>query len=149
MITDTGTINKILICDDDEDDCILFKDALQEVNSNVAIISLSDSENLLQMLHGNEIPDLLMLDLNMPTKNGKECLTEIRQNKQFDQLPIIIYSTAAIKSDIDETFSKGANLFFQKTDDFMKLKQAIRKILQTGKHSLLQPNKEHFILYVT
>ncbi len=57
----------------------------------------------------NELPDLLFVDLNMPRKNGLECLKEIRSNMKFSDVTIVIFSTSLAKKDIEETLIIGAN----------------------------------------
>lgn len=80
----------------------------------------------------NEIerPNLLFLDLNMPVKNGMQCLREIRQNLAFNDLAIAIYSTSSTEQDIEDTFIYGANIYINKPSSFAKLKEVIEKVLQ-------------------
>ena len=72
----------ILLADDDLDDCLFFKDALEDMPAYTKFTAVHDGEQLMQLLthEKNGLPDILFLDLNMPRKNGFECLTEIRQN---------------------------------------------------------------------
>src|SRR5688500_8021391 len=89
---------KIMIADDDEDDCVFFTDALGELNISVRISCFSNGAALMEELTNGSftsLPDFLFLDLNMQLKNGMECLGEIRSNKTFDKLPIIIFSTSS------------------------------------------------------
>ena len=72
----------ILLADDDLDDCLFFKEALEGMPVNTHLTAVHDGEQLMQLLANEKIklPDILFLDLNMPRKNGFECLTEIKQN---------------------------------------------------------------------
>ncbi|MBC7915362.1 MAG: response regulator, partial [Pyrinomonadaceae bacterium] len=79
------------------------------------------------------LPHLILLDLNMPRKNGLECLKEIRSNEKFKGISIAIYSTSASKNDIDETFSNGANVYIKKPSDFGILKQLLAKVVSTAR----------------
>src|SRR6185295_4050117 len=86
----------ILLADDDTDDCIFFKAAVKEFSMATTLSTVHDGEQLMELLtkEGNELPDVLFLDLNMPRKNGFECLSEIKQNKNLEHLPVIMFSTS-------------------------------------------------------
>lgn len=79
----------LLLADDDVDDCLFFKEALEElpINSNFSVVN--NGEQLMKFLTDSQttLPDILFLDLNMPRKNGMECLIEIRQNQKLKTLP--------------------------------------------------------------
>ena len=72
----------ILLADDDVDDCIFFREALEELPVNASLTTVKDGVQLIQHLtdNPNPFPDVLYLDLNMPRKNGFECLSEIKSN---------------------------------------------------------------------
>jgi CheY-like chemotaxis protein len=75
---------KILLAEDDEDDFILFREALSEFNECARLEWVKDGEELMDSLKINvgELPDIIFLDINMPRKNGFECLTGIRQHEK-------------------------------------------------------------------
>ena len=88
-----------------------------------------DGSQLMNMLNASEsLPDIIFLDLNMPGKNGKKCLEEIRGNKKFAKVQVVIYSTSVSKKDIDDTFSLGANLYIRKPNTFKELTEVIKKV---------------------
>lgn len=145
-MTTTKHFRNILLCDDDDDDCFFFKDTLQEVDPTLTVNTVNSADELLLLLNKGPLPDLLFLDLNMPRKNGKECLTLIRQNEKFHQLPIVIYSTSAVEAEVEASFTNGANLFIQKTNNFSIFKQTISKILDTSNISLLN-SKEKLVIH--
>jgi DNA-binding response OmpR family regulator len=91
-------------------------------------------------------PHILFLDLNMPCKTGIDCLKEIRENRQFDDLSIAIYSTSSSEKDIEETFNSGANVYIKKPNDFGKLKKVIHEVVSIDwdKHSE-ELKKETFV----
>ena len=78
------------------------------------------------------LPDLLFLDLNMPRKNGLDCLKEIRRSKKLKNLSIAIYSTSASEKDVERTFLSGANIYINKPNDFNILKQVLEKAVMTA-----------------
>src|SRR5688500_15330764 len=112
----TETVFKnIILVDDDSDDRELFTEALSFIHPLAEIQTKTDGEELMEYLANvSRTPDVIFLDLNMPRKNGKECLQEIRAIKQFENTPIVIYTTSLNPVDIQETFSQGASFFLKK-----------------------------------
>ncbi len=142
---------KILLADDDEGDRLLFTDAIEELKIKTIVHTVNDGIELMDYLakKGNDLPHLLFLDLNMPFKNGMECLKEIRSNQNLREVSIAIYSTSASEKDIDETFLQGANIYINKPNDFNDLKQVLNKAVMTTYQYQSPPfNKENFLLRV-
>ena len=130
---------KIMIADDDEDDCLFFMDALGELNVSASTACVSNGAELMDVLSRvsfESLPDILFLDLNMPLKNGLECLVEIRNNKTFDKLPIIIFSTSSQKEAVEAAYEHGATFYLKKPDSFHKLKDALNNIFKSTLHKL-------------
>src|SRR5690348_3605911 len=94
-------IPEILLADDDGDDCYLFGDVLNEFDSPTTLTIVRDGEQLMDWLGRNPMPDLLFLDLNMPRKNGFECLSEIKASATLASLPVIVLSTSSEPDIID------------------------------------------------
>ena len=120
-------INSIMLADDDEDDCILFGRALRTF-SPVDLTIANDGEQLMGLLRGgiHRHPDVLFLDLNMPRKNGSECLHEIRGSDEFEDIVVIIYSTSYAENVADHLYQVGASYYIRKPADFSLLKDALR-----------------------
>lgn len=139
----------ILLADDDPDDRILFKDAIDQISNDIVLHSLPGGVELMNHLldETNPLPDLIFLDLNMPRKNGFECLEAIRQNERLKNLCVIIYSTSSQFKDILETLNKGANLYFTKPSTFPDLVSRLKKIF-TLNWDELKPRRsiEKFVL---
>jgi CheY-like chemotaxis protein len=121
----------ILLADDDEDDRLLFKDAFDEIKIKTNVQMVHDGVQLMNYLNNMEynLPDIVFLDLNMPLKNGFECLAEIRSAKRLKDLSIAIYSTSGSDEDIEETFVKGANVYIKKPNDFSVLKKVLGDVI--------------------
>jgi CheY-like chemotaxis protein len=121
----------ILLADDDMDDCNFFKQALEALPIPTHLKTVHDGEQLMAYLLGKveTLPDVLFLDLNMPRKNGFECLTEIKDNTQLKHIPVVIFSTSFPKNIIDKAFKLGANVYVRKPGDFAQLKQVIHNAL--------------------
>lgn len=140
---------RILLADDEENDRILFADALSELKTKTLIHTVNDGVELMEYLtdKDNSLPHLLFLDLNMPRKNGFECLKEIRANDKFNDIAVAIFSTSLAEKDIEETLVNGANVYINKPNSFDALKQALNKVVITA--SSYQDtffNKANFLL---
>lgn len=140
----------LLLADDDEDDCAFFKEALEELLLPVSLVTVNDGVQLMDFLADKSaanLPDILFLDLNMPRKNGFECLTEIKKIDRLQKLPVIIFSTSLDMNIVDTVYEKGALYYIRKPGDFSKLKKVIGNALAiTAENNFKQPVKEHFIL---
>jgi CheY-like chemotaxis protein len=139
----------ILLADDDEDDCAFFKEALDELSLPVSLVVVNDGVQLMDYLAANSsnLPDMLFLDLNMPRKNGHECLKEIKEIEKLHTLPIIIFSTSLDIEVVDLMYKKGATYYIRKPGEFSKLKKVIGNALNVAsENKLKQPVREHFVL---
>jgi CheY-like chemotaxis protein len=120
----------VLLADDDSDDRDFFVEAVEESGLPVKIETAEDGEALLKLLkNSGKLPDIIFLDLNMPNKNGRECLGEIRKTQEYLNIPVVIYSTSSSSNDIDDTFKKGANLYVSKPSSFNELKTLAKTVL--------------------
>jgi CheY-like chemotaxis protein len=125
MATD---ILNIVIADDDILDLHLFRAALSEVYCDVNVTPAKDGDDLLSLLDVIAVPDAIILDLNMPRKDGVECLKEIRANTVFADVPIVILSTSASPTDKKLCLAHGANLYFSKPDSYDEMKLIAQQI---------------------
>jgi CheY-like chemotaxis protein len=125
------SIKRILLADDDDDHIILFEKILRKEFPQVEIDVVGDGEQLLQFLHLHAI-DLLFLDLNMPCKNGHQCLQEIRKDISLKELPVVVYSSSAHLSDIQQSFIYRADFYLVKPFKTEHLQTALRMILSVN-----------------
>lgn len=125
----TATVRNIILAEDDIDDQNIFQIALEEVDPRIQLAFASNGNQLLDMLR-KEKPDLLFLDLEMPYKNGLECLVEIRNSKELQHLPVIVFSSTTKQSNIQTAYEMGANLFFIKPPVYKDYLSSIKSILQ-------------------
>ena len=100
----------VLLAEDDIDDCNFFEEALKELVLPTNLVVVHEGEQLMEQLTNskNVLPDVLFLDLNMPRKNGFECLTEIKKSNKLSQLPIIIFSTSLEPDVVNLLYNNGA-----------------------------------------
>jgi len=121
-------VEYILLADDDRDHAILFERMIRKDYPTMKISFVNDGEQLIHFLHSNKV-DLLFLDLNMPCKNGHECLQEIRKDPLLKDLPIVIYTISAHMSDIQRSFIHRADFYLVKPFNSEHLKTALKAIL--------------------
>lgn len=137
-------INNIILAEDDIDDQNIFHLALQEVNAQISIQFVSNGKELLQLLSSAK-PDMLFLDLEMPYKNGLECLVEIRSNKNFEQLPVVVFSSTTKPSNVQTAYEMGANLFFIKPAVYSEYLSSIRALLNLNWNDPEQVREQYCI----
>jgi CheY-like chemotaxis protein len=139
----------IFLADDDQSDCLLFKDALEELPLSAKLTTFENGEKLMEKLtqKDNKLPDVLFLDLNMPRKNGFVTLGEIKRNNALDSIPVIIFSTAFEQKKVNQVFRDAAHYYIRKPTDFSELKKIINTALTliTQRNNPL-PGKENFII---
>ncbi|RTE53312.1 response regulator [Arenibacter aquaticus] len=144
------TLN-IALADDDEDDRMLFKEAIDEIKIKTKLSLFNNGEELMEHLSlpGVVLPQIVFLDLNMPIKNGMQCLHEIRNTPCLKELLVAIYSTSSSEADIEETFINGANIYINKPNSFGALKKAIDKVLQLNwQYHTSALNRDNFLLRI-
>lgn len=127
----------ILMADDDADDRLLTKDALQECGMADNLHFVENGEELLDyLLHRGKYasppyqprPGLILLDLNMPRKDGRDALREIKTNPELRRIPIIVLTTSNAETDIERSYELGANSFISKPVAFDSLIDIMRMI---------------------
>lgn len=152
MLTETNLQKSIFLSDDDTDDCSLFSEALSEVQSEANLTIATDGVRLMQALNDAQAlqPEVIFLDLNMPRKNGFECLDEIRKSPKFMNIPIVIFSTSSNADVVDRTFRQGANLYVTKPASYSLLKKTLAFVLSIDRDQLNgKPTREKFVVRVS
>jgi CheY-like chemotaxis protein len=118
----------IFIAEDDNDDFLVLKEALEDVLPKFSITHSKDGKAFMQSLDKNAKPDLIFLDLNIPKQNGIDCLIELRQQKKLRTIPVIIYSTSSDVEDIDRCYKNGCTLYLVKPTSYNELVIQVKKI---------------------
>ena len=126
----------ILIADDDEDDRLLTRQALTEAHLSNDVRFVEDGEQLMDYLHRRGAyagldgkaprPGLILLDLNMPRKDGRECLREIKADDDLRDIPVVVLSTSREEEDIARSYQLGVNSFIAKPVTFTGLVDALK-----------------------
>nr|WP_294775279.1 response regulator [uncultured Flavobacterium sp.] len=141
----------IILADDDEDDRLFFTDAFEELKINTKVNTFNDGVELMNYLNQPDavLPNVLFLDLNMPRKNGIECLDEIKRDNRFDDIAIAIFSTSSSEEHIEETFIRGANIYIKKPNDFTTLKKVLSDVVTINwQYHTSGLNKDNFLLRI-
>ncbi len=127
----------ILLADDDEDDRLLALDALQEARLTNRVFTVGDGEELMEYLQNRgryketgtaPRPGLILLDLNMPRKDGREALREIKADPDLRQIPVVVLTTSKAEEDILRTYDLGVNSFISKPVSFEGLVDIMRTL---------------------
>lgn len=141
----------ILLAEDDSDDRLLFEEALEELPLTFQLTTVYNGEELIEWLtrQGNNLPDVLFLDLNMPRKNGFAVLGEIKRNNNLQDLPVIIFSTANNVEMTKQVFKDAAHYYIRKPIDFQNLKALIYKALKLiADNNTPLPDRDNFVLTI-
>jgi CheY-like chemotaxis protein len=132
MQRNSNTSNQIclLITDDDLDDQLLMQNAIEDNGWFGDHQYFNDGEELLQFLRKKQPtqPTLILLDLNMPRKNGWETLLEIQNDESLKHIPVLIFTTSNIQTDIEKAYKIGSNTYFTKPDLYSDLVEMVKCI---------------------
>jgi CheY-like chemotaxis protein len=126
----------IVLAEDDPDDRLLLEQAFVDVRASSDRVFVEDGEDLMELLLGrgryegrrDRRPDLILLDLNMPRKDGREALAEIRADPTLRRIPIVVLSTSSEEQDIEQAYGLGANSFVTKPITFDGLVGVVRTL---------------------
>lgn len=127
----------ILVADDDADDRLMIKDALVENRLANNLYFVENGEELMDyLLHrgrftspaSSPVPGLILLDLNMPKKDGREALNEIKNHPKLKGIPIVVLTTSKAEEDIYKTYNMGVNSFISKPVTFDSLVSITRDL---------------------
>jgi len=133
-MTENGQ-HPILIAEDDEDDYLLTIEALKEAGIDKQVKWVKDGEELMNYLEptGTAIkkndagyPSLILLDLNMPRKDGREVLEEIKKHRTLRKIPVVILTTSKAETDINHAYDLGVNSYIQKPVRFSEFVEVIK-----------------------
>jgi len=140
---------RIFLAEDNPADSELFKRAFSQTGVVGDVIVAEDGEHLMQLLSSKRRgpPDLIFLDINMPRKDGKQCLREIRRHEKYSGVPVIMFTNSALENEINDTYAKGANLYITKPFGFEEQVKTLKKIFKTNwKKIRPQPERRKFVV---
>lgn len=132
-----GRIRTMLVADDDPDDRLLIREALTQVFLTDGLRFVEDGEELLNYLQhrgryaeagSSPTPGLILLDLNMPKKDGRTALREIKTDRALRHIPVVVLTTSANQEDISRTYDLGVSSFIVKPFSFNELVEIMRTL---------------------
>lgn len=141
----------ILMADDDPDDCMLVKEAFEESRLDNDLRCVEDGNALMDYLYRrgkfndirfSPLPSLILLDLNMPKKDGREALKEIKTDPGLRDIPVVVLTTSKEESDIIHAYNLGANSFIIKPETFQTLIEIIRSLGKYWFDTVELPSRE-------
>lgn len=142
----------IFYAEDDLDDRFFFGKALAQLKlkQKYSLEFAEDGQQLLNLLdnadRAKRLPDIIFLDLNLPGKNGVECLSEIRGRERYDLVPVIVITTSRAQRDVQLTFDLGANLYLCKPGDFDRLAEMLQICLDRSAGTRTMGATEEYLI---
>jgi CheY-like chemotaxis protein len=118
----------ILVADDDSDDRLMIQEALEENRLANALKFVEDGEQLMEYLKSSPLPGLILLDLNMPRMDGRECLAAIKKDPRWKSIPVVVLTTSKAEEDIIRTYDLGVNSFITKPLTFESLVRMLKEV---------------------
>ena len=128
MLPPKHLIHRILFVDDDEDDFLLFREAVSSINPAISVSFIGDCDKDPSKFPWLD-PDLIFLDLNMPGCNGFDCLKKFKESDLKD-VPVVIFTTTRNQAHIDQAYQCGATLFLSKPFSFSMLTKTVQELLE-------------------
>lgn len=127
---------KILVAEDDPDDRLMIEDGFDEARVSNSLSFVEDGEELIDYLnyrgkyHDSEhrLPDVILLDLNMPRKDGREVLAELKADSRLQHIPVLIFTTSKAEEDILRSYKLGVAGFIVKPVTFTALVEVLRTV---------------------
>ena len=133
-------VSRILVVEDNDADVYLFRKALETVDLRFELTVVQDGADALAFIRGEgrysarSVPDLVVLDLNLPKDGGIQVLLAIRERETFSNVPVAVVSSSASPQDRDETGKLGVDRYIRKPSDleeFLKIGQILKELLLT------------------
>jgi CheY-like chemotaxis protein len=123
-------ISQVLLVDDDPDEIELLQEAFTIANPHIVCHGAENGLTAINFLRsGQQLPDLIMLDINMPIMDGWEVLRYIRKHEQLSHIPVIVHTTSSNDRDKKIAAELGADRFLTKYDDYARLKKEVKNIV--------------------
>src|SRR5689334_14464264 len=122
----------VLYAEDDIEDVDTFCDMMTSIDSSVELVNTQDGLETIEYLENtNVLPDIIFLDINMPSMDGKSCLRNIRKDERFRSIPVIIYSTSGNPKDKELCLQLGATDYVQKPNTIRETMERLSKIIHS------------------
>ena len=121
----------VWVIDDDEDDRLIIQSAFKEIDRPISVLTFTDGDQVLPNLaHCDQLPRLILLDINMTRLNGFDTLQQLRSIPKFSHLPVVMLTTSSDASDRQQSLALGANQCLTKPASYRQLVALIRKLTE-------------------
>jgi two-component system, chemotaxis family, response regulator Rcp1 len=139
---------EVLLVDDNPADLDLTREMLSRSKRPFHVSSVEDGEQAMSFLRGqgkyNEAPrpDIIVLDLNLPRKDGREVLSEIRADPKLARIPVVVFTTSQASSDINRSYELGANCYLRKPGNLADFRAVVQSMVDFWLSFASLPHKE-------
>jgi chemotaxis family two-component system response regulator Rcp1 len=139
---------EVLLVEDDEDDVRLTREALRDSKVIVNMTVASDGEDALRRLRregphsGTPLPDLILMDLNLPGMSGRDVLAELKRDEMLKRIPVVVLTTSEAETDVVKCYDLGANCYITKPVNFDQFRRIIKAIDEFWLAIVKLPHKE-------
>ncbi|HET6547322.1 MAG TPA: response regulator [Solirubrobacter sp.] len=128
MIEDETQPISVLLVEDDPGDVVLIEEAFEHNKVRNRLSVVGDGVEAMEFLRSSERPDLVLLDLNLPRKDGREVLAEIKGDPELRSIPVVVLTTSKAEEDILRSYDLHANAYVTKPVDFNRFIEVVRQI---------------------
>jgi len=118
----------VLFAEDDREDWVLIQEAMKDCDCSLQVERVENGQKLLERLRSGKLPDVVMLDLQMPLMDGQEALREIRNDPSLRHIPVIVMTTSKLEADIFQSFYDGANSYVVKPINYGDLENLLKDV---------------------
>jgi len=148
FIKDVMKVKKIILADDDEDDVLFFKEALQEIDE-IELVCVPNEKELVKQLAILPLPDIIFMNKCYHHENEFECIEKLKQDNALQSIPIAIYSDTDHEYYIEEAYKSKASMFIPKPSSFQKIKTVLTKVFEIDTAEIIpQPPRDKFVISV-
>ena len=138
---------KILLVEDDNDDLIFFTEILDELNIPHEVTFAKDSFEFFRLIENENKFDLIFLDFNLPARDGRQCLKQVKTNEKYKNVPVIIFTGSHEQDDIDYAYEFGAHYHVVKPYAHINYLASMKTVLERNwKKRQPRPPKEKFVV---
>lgn len=136
----------VVLAEDDKDDVLIFELAVERARILINLRHAIDGDELFRLLK-ESIPDIIFLDINMPCKDGITCIAEIRQNPEYNHVPVIMYTSYNHSQRVEAAYKNGANFYLLKNESIVELAENLKRIFTVEwKRYMYYPPINQFIV---
>ena len=134
MTADDSQPISVLLVEDDPGDVVLIEEAFEDNKVHNRLHVVSDGVEAIDFLRkqgengGSPTPDLILLDLNLPRKDGREVLAEVKTDERLQQIPVVVLTTSKLEEDVLRSYKLHANAYVTKPVDFDRFIEVVRQI---------------------